>query len=106
MRNVLKLYGLKTDSLSNEVVENRLTAEVDRDPKRFLTIILDKKFDLKLLVEECLQYNILRKNRTAVYYGEDSLGHDIEAAISFLEHGKNQSILVTLKGQLEAKKEK
>ena len=106
MRDILKLYGKKSDSLSNEMVENVLDKLITEDPDHFLNLTEDKRLKTKVLVEDCLRYKVLRKNGTNYMWGDEPIGHDLETAVLFLDDLKNQSVLLSIKTKLEANKNK
>lgn len=104
MRKCLRLFGVKSDNLSNEVVEARLNENIEKDPAKFMRIWVenaDKEYSF--IVEEALSKNIIRKNRSTYYYGTDVIGNGIDDVISYLKDKKNQDLLLAIKGELESK---
>lgn len=104
MRKCLRLFGVKSDNLSNEVVEARLNENIEKDPAKFMRIWVenaDKEY--AFIVEEALSKNILRKNRSTYYFGTDVIGNGIDDVITYLKDKKNQDILLAIKGEIESK---
>lgn len=103
MRDILKLYPgyTKVETISSEVVETRLFELMEADPEKFIDFVGDKKLDMKVLLKDLVASKILRKNKSAYYYGTDNIGHDEESTITYLEDPQNQGLLVALKKELE-----
>jgi hypothetical protein len=55
------------------------------------------------MVEEALSKNIIRKNRSAYYFGTDLIGNGIDDVIAYLKDKKNQDILLSIKKEIESK---
>lgn len=102
MVDILKLYPGYINLTSNkpDVIEATLFELLEKDPEKFLNLSGDKKLDMKVFLKDLVASKILRKNRTAYYYGEDILGHDEESAITFLEDPKHQSLKIEFAEQL------
>lgn len=102
MIDILKLYPgyINLTSVKPDVVESTLFELLEKDPAKFLNLSGDKKLDMKVFLKNLVNEKILRKNRTAFYYGEDILGHDEESAITFLEDPKHQSLKIEFAEQL------
>ena len=105
MRKCLRLFGVKSDSLSNEMVEAKLAEHIEKDPAKFIrTWVENPNKEITFIIEEALAKNILRKNRAAYYFGTDLIGNGIEDVIAYLKDKKNQEILLVIKSEIEAKK--
>lgn len=105
MRDILKLYPgfVNTTSVSSDIVESKLFELVEKDPEKFLTLVGDKNLDMKVFLKDLVAAKILRKNKSAYYYGDDHLGHDEESVIAFLDDIQNQSLKIDFKEQLKKK---
>lgn len=105
-KDILKLYPGFTnmDSVSTSIIDARLYEKLEADPDKFINYAEDKKRDLKVMLKDLVSKEILRKNKTSYYYGEDFLGHDEESTITYLEHPDHQGLKIDLIKQLEAKK--
>lgn len=104
MRKCLRLYGTKSDTLSNEMVEAKLAEHIEKDPSKFMMLwVNNPNKEYNFIVEAALAKNIIRKNRAAYYFGTDLIGNGIEDVIAYLKDKKNQDILLTIKGELESK---
>ena len=104
-KDILKLYPgfINTDSVSANIIDARLYEKLEENPSKFIDYAEDKKRDLKIMLKDLVSIEILRKNKTSYYYGEDFLGHDEESAIQYLEHPDHQGLKIDLIKQLEAK---
>ena len=104
MRKCLRLYGLRADDMSNELVEAKMSEQVERDPARYLLkwVNNDEK-ELMFIIEEAVAKNIIRKNRTQYFYGTDMLGNGIDDVISYLKEKKNQDIKMTILQEIKSK---
>lgn len=107
-KDILMLYPGFTnmDTVSAEIVDARLYQKLEEDPARFINLAEDKKRDLKIMLKELISADILRKNKTSYYYGQDFLGHDEESTITYLEHPDHQGLKIDLIKQLEVKGKK
>ena len=108
MIDILKLYPgyINLTSVKPDVVEATLFELLEKDPNKFLTLVGDKKLDMKVFLRDLVSAKILRKNRTAFYYGEDCIGHDEESTITYLEDPKHQSLKIQFAEQLDSVKSK
>lgn len=106
MRDILKLYPgfTKIDSVSPAIIETRLYELMEQDPAKFISLVQDKKLDMKVFLKDLVGHKILRKNKSAYYYGTDNIGHDEESTITYLEDPQNQGLLIALKQSLEESK--
>lgn len=104
MRKCLRLYGLRADDMSNELVEAKMSEQVEKDPARYLLkwVNNDEK-ELMFIIEEAVAKNIIRKNRTQYFYGTDMLGNGIDDVISYLKEKKNQDIKMTILQEIKSK---
>ena len=105
MRKCLRLFGVKSDTLSNEMIEAKLAEHIEKDPSKFIRIWVENpNKEITFIIEEALAKNILRKNRAAYYFGTDLIGNGIDDVIAYLKDKKNQEILLVIKSEIEAKK--
>lgn len=104
MRKCLRLFGVKSDSLSNEMVEAKLSEFIEKDPAQFIRLWVENpNKEMNFIIEEALAKNILRKNRAAYYFGTDLIGNGIEDVIAYLKNKSNQEILLAIKSEIESK---
>ena len=104
MRKCLRIFGVKSDTLSNEVVEAKLNEIIDTKPDKFLQLWAnnsDKEYNF--IIEEALSKNIIRKNRATYYFGTDVIGTGIEDVIQFLKNKKNQDIYLAILSETKSK---
>ena len=104
MRKCLRLYGQKSDNISNELVESRLFELIERDPNKFFLLwINNKNKDTQYIIEAAIAKNVIRKNKNVYYYGTDVIGRSLEDAISMLNDKKNQDIKMAILQETEVK---
>jgi len=104
MRKCLRLFGVKSDNLSNELVESTLFNLVDKQPKKFFDKWVDNKSkDTEFLIEEAIAKGVIRKDRTQYYYGSEMLADSLESCIAYLDAKKNQDLKLSIINQVENK---
>lgn len=104
MRKCLRLFGVKADTMSNELVEARLTEDIERDPAKFIRIWVENpNKEINFIIEEALSKNIIRKNRSAYYFGTDLIGNGLEDVIAYLKDKKNQDLYLSIIGEIKSK---
>lgn len=104
MRQCLRLFGMKSDTMSAELVENRLVDLIESDPQRFFNKWVNNKVkSTEFIIEAALAKNIIRKSRNIYYYGTDIIGNNIEDTIAQLDSPKNQDIKLAIIKEIESK---
>ena len=104
MRKCLRLYGHNGDTLSNEVVENRLFEIVEGNPQAFLDRwVNNSQRENEVLVEKAISKNIVRRNKNVYKYGTEIIGHSLQETSAFLDNPKNQDVKIAIIKQLESK---
>ena len=104
MRKCLRLFGVKADTMSNELVEAKLTENIERDPAKFIRIWVENpNKEINFIIEEALSKNITRKNRSAYYFGTDLIGNGLEDVIAYLKDKKNQDLYLSIIGEIKSK---
>lgn len=104
MRKCLRLFGVKSDTLSNELVESTLFTLVDKQPKKFFEKWVDNKSkETEFLIEEAIAKGVIRKDRTQYYYGSEMLADSLESCIAYLDAKKNQDLRLSIMNQVENK---
>lgn len=104
MRKCLRLYGMKADTMSNELVEAKISEQIEANPNKFLTKWVENpNKEMEFIVEEAIAKNIVRKNRTQYFFGTDLIGNGIDDVIAYLKDKKNQDILLSIKQEIKSK---
>ena len=104
MRKCLRLFGVKSDTMSNELVESSLFNLIDKSPKKFFAKWIDNKTkDTEFLLEEAIAKGIIRKDRTQYYYGTEMFGDSLDEAIAYLDAKKNQDLKLSIINQVKVK---
>lgn len=104
MRKCLRLYGHKSDNISNELVESKLFELIEKDPKKFFLLwVENKNKDTQYILETAISKNVIRKSKSIYYYGTDVIGRSNDDAISFLNDKANQDIKLAILQEMESK---
>jgi hypothetical protein len=104
MRQCLRLFGQRSDLLSNEFVENRLYKLVEEDPGKFLTRWARNKNKLtEYLVELAVSQNVIRRNKNVYTYGSDIIGQSLEDTIAYLDSPANKDLREAIKAEAQLK---
>jgi len=97
MRKCLRLYGMKSDTMSNEVAESKLAELIEVDPSKFLMKwVNNADKEINFIIEEAIAKNIIRKNRAQYYFGTDLIGNGLEDVIAYLKSKSNQEIKMAI----------
>lgn len=89
------LSGVSVKNQTSNYIDWKLDEEIkDKGADKVLSLIRrdSKRTSLHALVLEALQKNVLRKEGARVYYMDDEIGFDLEAAIDYFEDKKNQAL--------------
>lgn len=104
MRKCLRLFGVKSDTMSNELVESTLFNLIDKNAQKFFNIwVNNKSKETEFLIEEAIAKGIIRKDRTQYYYGTDLIASSKDEAVAYLDAKKNQDIKLSIINQIENK---
>lgn len=93
---ILEMYGTRARSLDAGVIEDKLTDELEANPKRFLAIVNDPKRNQKSYIRKCLDAGALNMEDGNIMYGSTMLGYDINSAADMLfsdEHAKSREAI-------------
>lgn len=91
------LLGIPARNQSSNWLDLKLEEAIehkDIGPQRVLDIIQrdKKRVSVHALVLEAIHKNVLRRDGTSVYYMDDQIGYDVEAAIDYLSETRNQAL--------------
>lgn len=104
MRKCLRLYGMKADTMSNELVEAKLTQEVESAPEKFMMKwVNNPNKEINFVIEEAISKNIIRKNRTQYFFGTDLIGNGVDDVIAYLQDKRNQDIKLAILNEIKSK---
>lgn len=104
MRKCLRILGIKSDTLSNELVESTLFNMIDKNPKQFFNKWVDNKSkDTEFILETAIAKGIIRKDRTQYYYGTELFADSLADAVAYLDSKKNQDLKLSIINQIENK---
>lgn len=104
MRKCLRLYGIKSDTMSNELIEAKITEQIEQSPEKFLLKwVNNPNKEINFIIEEAIAKNIIRKNRAQYFFGTDLIGTGIEDVIAYLNNKKNQDIKLAILQEIKSK---
>jgi hypothetical protein len=97
MRQCLRLFGMSSDRMSNELVESTLFNLVDKQPKKFFDKwVNNKSKDTEYLLEQAIAKGVIRKDKTHYFYGTDMFADSLDDAIGYLDSKKNQDLKLAI----------
>lgn len=104
MRKCLRIFGIRSDGMSNELIESTLFGIVDKKPEQFFTKwINNKSKETEFLLESAIAKGIVTKNKTQYFYGTEMFGDSLDEAIAYLDSKKNQDLKLSIINQVENK---
>lgn len=97
MRKCLRLFGVKADTMSNELVESTLFGFVDKQPKKFFQKWVDNKVkETEFIIEEAIAKGVIRRDKTQYFYGSDMFATSMDEAVAYLDAKKNQDLKLSI----------
>ena len=104
MRKCLRMYGVRPDDMSNELIESTLFSLVDKNPKKFFQKWVDNKNkETEYLIEEAIAKGVIRKDRTQYYYGSEMFADSLDDAVAYLDAKKNQDLKLSIINETQNK---
>lgn len=104
MRKCLRLYGIKADNMSNELVESTLFSLVDKNPKKFFDKwVKNNSKETEFILEEAIAKGVIRKDKTHYFYGSDMFADSLPDAIAYLDAKKNQDLKLSIINETQNK---
>jgi len=104
MRKCLRLFGMKSDSISGELVERRMVEIIETNPQGFMDKWVNNvNKDIEFLIKESISKNIIRKNNNIYQYGSDVIGRSIDEAIGFFKNKENNDVKMAIMNTLKSK---
>jgi hypothetical protein len=85
-----------------------LDAVVTAHPSKFLEVVKDENLVIKAFVEQCVNYDILRRipHTDTIYYGDNTkIGNNLNEAVMFLKDEKNLETRQQIKARLTTAKQ-
>lgn len=102
MDYVLRVMGEpRVDNLTSVEKENLLSNILDSDPKRFIRVVEDDDLEVKSLIEELLEANVLERIGTSYIYFDKTLAETKKEMVQFLKSSKNSKLINELKARLK-----
>jgi hypothetical protein len=104
MRKCLRILGRNAEETSAEIVEQRLNDFIEADPATYMDKwVNNKRKDAEFLIQEAVSKNVIRKNKNVYKYGTDIIGHNLEAAVDYIEDMANQDLKFAITQETNAK---
>lgn len=104
MRKCLRLYGMKSDTMSNELIEAKLSEQIETAPEKFLIKwVNNPNKEINFVIEEAIAKNIIRKNRSQYFFGTDMIGNGLDDVMAYLNDKKNQDIKLSILQEIKSK---
>jgi len=104
MRKCLRILGRNAEETSAEIVEQRLNDYIEADPLMYMEKwVNNKRKDAEFLIQEAVSKNVIRKNKNIYKYGTDIIGHNLEAAVDYIEDVTNQDLKFAITQETNAK---
>lgn len=104
MRKCLRLYGIRSENMSNELIEAKLTEQIEKDPRSYiLKWVENPNKEINFVIEEAIAKNIIRKNGAQYYFGTDLIGNGLEDVIAYLKDKKNNDIKMAILNEIKSK---
>lgn len=104
MRKCLRLYGIKSDTMSNELIEAKMTEQIENSPKNFMMKWVENpNKEIHFVIEEAISKNIIRKNRANYYFGTDLIGNGLDDVVAYLKDKKNNDIKMAILNEIKSK---
>ncbi len=102
-RDVLIFLGRNAYTMSQEIIENHVIEELEKDPKKFLDIIESDNFKDVIFVNKCVFHGVLEQKGKAYSHGGAIIATSMETAIHFLNEGTNQTLRLSILNELQQK---
>lgn len=102
MRRILRIFGNSNpNKLSQIEVENSLYESKEKEPAKFLKIVLDKNLDLRAEIESLVAAGVIRKIGNQHIYGDETVGENITDTIIYFKNKKNSGQVNAMRAQLK-----
>lgn len=104
MRKCLRVLGHSAEDINAEIVEKRLNDYVESDPISFMDKwVNNKNKETEFLIQEAVSKNVIRKNKNIYKYGTDIIGHNLEAAVDYIDDPANQDLKFAITQETKVK---
>ena len=104
VKKCLRIYGIKSDGVSESVAEDRLTNLIEQNPQKFFEKWVENKNRMsEYLLKDAVSKNVVKKNKNMYTYGTTTLGNTQEDAILFLDNPINSDIKTTIINDINSK---
>lgn len=101
MCEILEILGIRSSSLSREVVEDRLSDYMEEYPNKFIAIVEDPNRKHKTFVRKALDKGVLNLENGAVMFNEIVIGYDVDSAAAKLLSEESAKTLEAIKENMK-----
>ncbi len=93
VRDALRLYGVRSEDISEEIAREKLIDYIEQDPTKFLRIWVDNKGrKTQVVIEKAITKGIVRRTNLMYLYGTTNLGKSMNEVIAFIESEDGQDV--------------
>lgn len=105
MIKCLRIFGVKSDNVSRDVIEAKVNEIAETQPQKFLDLwVNNKNKEIEYIIKEAISKNAIRKNRNVYYYGSDIIGRSIDETVAFMNSKANSDVKMAILNEIEYKK--
>lgn len=90
--------------MTGEEKENELEAYLRDNPREFIAAAKDKKLELRGLIMDLIEYEILQKIGSQIMYMDETVGESMEEAVAWFGNKRHSSKVSTMKAKLKEAK--
>lgn len=97
-----KYTALSLENMSEDEKDIAINEYLKNNPSLFLAIGKDKNLQTKSFIESCITKNILQRipNTSVITFEAETIGNNLDEAVTFLNNPKNGTVKETLKARL------
>jgi|GEM_PF-4659811 len=105
INRVLRVIGSgNPDKMSKSQKENSLHTAMETDPTRFYDVATDSRLEIKDLIADLVENEVLRKSGNSYFYIDEVVGESLDDAVGFFKSTKHSKEINDMKAKLEDRK--
>lgn len=102
---VLRVMGTgNPDKMTQAQKENALHDVMDSNPKKFYETATDNSLEIKDLIADLVENEVVRKSGNSYFYIDQLLGENLDEAVGFFGNSKHSKEVNDMKAKLEDRK--
>lgn len=98
------LTNSQPTSMTAEEKENELEGYLRENPREFISAAKDKKLEIRGLILDLIEFEILQKVGNQIMYMDETLGDSIDEAVAWFGNKRHSSKVSTMKAKLKEAK--